>query len=95
MDAKTPIPEPIEDRDYFVIKQLRYELYVEGTIFITADEECDDFNIDAARIDLSAPMVVGTTMIGSEERRIDDPTKPFDRKAWMKTTLANSVQGAV
>ena len=79
----TEIPTPIEDVDYFVVKQLRYELYVEGTTFITADEECDDLEVDAARIDLSAPTIVSTTMVSSEERRIDDPTKPFDRKAWM------------
>ena len=83
MDAKTPIPEPKEDVDYFRIKRLRYELHVEGTTFITADEECNDFNVDAARIDLSTPTMVSTTMVSSEERCIDDPTKTFDRKAWM------------
>ena len=77
------IPEPAEDVDFFVIERIRYELYVEGTIFMTADEECDNFEIDPAKIDLSTPMVVGKTVVGSEERRIDDPTKPFDRKAWM------------
>lgn len=82
-DETPTIPEPIKDVDYFVIKQLRYELYVEGTTFITADEECDDFKVDAARIDLSTPTVVSTTMVSSEERCIDDPTKTFDRKAWM------------
>jgi hypothetical protein len=77
------IPEPIEDVDYFRIKRLRYELHVEGTTFIIADEKCDDFEVDAARSNLSTPTVVSTTMVSSEERRIDDPTKPFDRKAWM------------
>ena len=67
--------EPVEDVDYFLINRVRYELYVEGTFFITEDEECDDFEVDAARIDLSAPMIVGTTVVGSEERRIDDPTR--------------------
>ena len=75
--------EPVEDVDFFVIKRVRYELHVDGTYFITADEECDDFEIDAHRIDLSEPMVVGKTVLGSVERRIDDPLKPFDREAWM------------
>jgi|GEM_PF-4637463 len=75
-------PEPIEGLDYFEIKRVRYELHVEGTYFMTADEECDDFDADAARIDLSEPMIVGTTVVGSEERRIDDPLKPFDRAGW-------------
>jgi hypothetical protein len=83
MPTETQIPKPIEDVDYFVIKQLRYELHVEGTTFIIADEECDDFKVDAARIDLSTPTVVSTTMVSSEERCIDDPTKTFDQKAWM------------
>lgn len=74
--------EPVEDVDYFVIKRVRYELYVEGTFFITADEECDEFEVCAERIDLSAPIIVGETVVGSEERCIDDPTKPFDRKGW-------------
>ncbi|MHC1599450.1 MAG: hypothetical protein ACXQS5_01315 [Candidatus Methanospirareceae archaeon] len=74
--------EPVEDVDYFVIKRVRYELHVEGTFFITADEECDDFEVDAAKVDLSEPIIVGTTVVGSEERRIDDPTKPFDRAGW-------------
>ncbi len=83
MDVKTPIPEPKEGVDYFAVKRLRYELHVEGTTFIIADEECDDFKVDAARVDLSTPTVVSTTMVSSKERCIDDPTKPFDRKAWM------------
>lgn len=83
------IPEPIEDVDFFKIKRVRYELHVEGTFFITADEECDDFEADAARIDLSEPMVTGTTVVGCEERRMDDPTKPFDRDAW---TLAKRIE---
>lgn len=74
--------EPVEDVDYFVIKRVRYELHVEGTFFMIADEECDDFEVDAAKIDLSEPIIVGETVVGSEERRIDDPTKPFDRKGW-------------
>lgn len=77
------IPEPVVDTDFFIIKRIRYELHVEGTMFMTADEECDDFDIDPAKIDLSTPMVVGKTVVGSEERRIDDPTKPFDRAAWV------------
>ena len=75
--------EPVEDVDFFVIKRVRYELHVDGTYFITADEECDDFEIEAHRIDLSEPMVVGQTVMGNVERRIDDPTKPFDRVAWV------------
>ena len=50
---------------------------------------CDDFEADAARIDLSEPMVTGTTVVGCEERRMDDPTKPFDRDAW---TLAKRIE---
>ena len=79
----TEIPDPIGDTDFFAIQRSRYELHVEGTAFITADEECDDFDIDPAKIDLSTPTVVSTTVVGHEERRIDDPTKPFDRKAWL------------
>ena len=75
--------EPVENVDFFSINRVRYELHVEGSCFITADEECDDFGIDAHRIDLSEPMIVGETVLGSVERRIDDPTKPFDREAWM------------
>jgi len=75
--------EPVEDVDFFRIKRVRYELHVEGSVFITADEERDDFEIDAHRFDLCEPMVVGQTVLGSVERRIDDPTKPFDREAWM------------
>ena len=41
----TEIPEPIEDIDFFIIKRVRYELHVEGTMFMTADEECDDLPI--------------------------------------------------
>lgn len=74
--------EPVEDVDYFVIKRVRYELHVEGTFFITADEECDDFEVDMAKVDLSEAIIVGETVVGSEERRIDDPTKPFDRAGW-------------
>ena len=79
--------EPVEDVDYFVIKRVRYELHVEGTFFITADEECDDFEVDAARIDFSAPIIIGETVVGSEERRIDDPTKLFYRKGWKPCTI--------
>jgi hypothetical protein len=86
------IPEPIEDVDYFRIKRLRYELHVEGTVFMTADEECDDFEIDAARIDLSAPEIVSQTVLHSVERRIDDPTKPFDRGAWYARQKAGSIR---
>lgn len=74
--------DPVEDVDYFVVKRVRYELHVEGTLFITADEECDDFKIFPKNIDLDDPIIIGETVIGSEERRIDDPTKPFDRKGW-------------
>lgn len=74
--------EPVEGTDYFEIKRVRYTLYVEGTFSVTADEECDNFEVDAARIDLSEPMIVGEIVVGSEERRIDDPTKPFDREGW-------------
>jgi len=74
--------EPIENVDYFVIKRVRYELYVEGTFFVTADEECDDFNIDAHRIDLGEPTIVGQTVLKSVERCIDEPTQPFDRAGW-------------
>lgn len=74
--------EPVENVDYFVIKRVRYELHVEGTFFITADEECNDFNIDPAKMDLSEPVIIGEIVIGREERRIDDPTQPFDRAGW-------------
>ena len=75
--------EPVEDVDFFRIKRVRYELHVEGTLFVTADEECDDFDIDAHRVNLGEPMIVGETVLNSVERRIDDPTKPFDRVGWM------------
>ena len=35
----TDIIEPVEDIDFFRIKRIRYELHVEGTVFITADED--------------------------------------------------------
>jgi len=76
--------EPVEDVDFFRIKRIRHELHVEGTVFITADEGCHDFNIDAHRIDLGEPMIVGQTVLKSVERCIDDPTKAFDRNAWMR-----------
>lgn len=75
--------KPVEGTDFFRINQVRYELHVEGTIFITADEECDDFDIDSHRVALGEPMIVGQTVLHSVERRIDDPTKPFDRIEWM------------
>ena len=78
------IIEPVEDIDFFRIKRVRYELHVEGTVFVTADEECDDFNIAAHRIDLSEPTVVGRTVLHSVERCIDDPTKAFDRIEWIR-----------
>ena len=74
---------PVEDVDFVTIKRVRYELYVEGTCMVTADEECDDFGDYTHLIDLSEPMVVGRTEIGSVERCMDDPTKPFDRDAWI------------
>ena len=75
--------EPVEDVDFFRIKRVRYELHVEGSYFVTADEECDDFDVDAHRVDLGEPTIVGETVLNSVERRIDDPTKPFDRVGWM------------
>lgn len=75
--------QPVEDIDFFRIKRVRYELYVEGSYAVIADEECDDFEIDPNKIELGEPMVVGKTVVGSFMRRIDDPTKAFDHTAWM------------
>jgi len=80
----TGTPEPVEGIDYVTIKRVRYELHVEGVCFVTADEACNDFDIDPAKIDLSEPMIADMIIVGSEERRIDDPSKPFDREAWMR-----------
>lgn len=76
--------EPVEDVDYFVIKRVKYELHVEGTAFVTADEGCDDFDLDPNKIAWGSPMIVGKMVVGSEERCIYDPTKSFDREAWMQ-----------
>jgi len=75
--------EPVEGVDFCRINQVRYELHVEVNYFIMADEDCGDFAVDPSKINLGEPIVVGKEILRTVERRIDDPTKAFDRDAWM------------
>jgi len=75
--------EPVENVDFCRVNQMRYEVHVEGNYFIRADEECGDFAVDPSKINLCKPIVVGTEILRTVERRMDDPTMMFDRDAWM------------
>lgn len=84
-------PKPIEDVDFFTIKRIKYRLLISSYITVEKDEEFDDW------MDIINPagtkdktgsiddiLVISKTIVRSEDRRIDDPTKPFDLADWLR-----------
>lgn len=85
------LPEPREDVDYFSMDRIKYRLLVGSYVYVEEDEEFDDWlsiinpaGTKDKQGSIDDIMVIEKTVLRSEERRIDDPTKPFDREAWVQ-----------